>query len=144
MQDQVHSSISYLFAQIGRAHRSCAEESLNEVGLHVGQEICLMYLFEENALTQSQLAEKMGVQPPTVHKMLSRMESSGLVDRQTDAHDSRVSRIHLTDKGRTLQTDIARTWVDLEARTVAHLTLEERLILRRLLLQVLDNLTDTP
>lgn len=99
-----------------------------------------MHLWEAEGQTQTQLAEKMGVQPPTVNKMLARMEASGWVQRRADTEDNRISRVYLTEKGQALRADIDAAWQQLEARTTAQLTLDERVLLRRLLLQVLANL----
>ncbi|MDX1990776.1 MAG: MarR family winged helix-turn-helix transcriptional regulator [bacterium] len=142
MLEDVQQTIGYLIVQICKAHRGCAEDSLNAVGLHAGQEMFLMHLCQQDGQTQSQLAERMGVQPPTVNKMLSRMESNGLVTRGTDSEDSRVSRVYLTEKSRALESDIQQAWADLEARTTANLTVDERVLLRRLLLQVVANLSE--
>lgn len=134
-------SISFLLAQICKAHRGCAEENLNHIGLHAGQEMFLMHLWEADGLTQSQLAERMGVQPPTVNKMLARLEASGLVTRREDAEDRRVSRVYLTEHACSLRQRVDETWGALEERTIASLTLDERVLLRRLLMQVYANLT---
>lgn len=138
----VRESISFLLIQICKAHRSTAEENLNCIGMHAGQEMFLMQLWEQNGQTQSQLAEKLGVQLPTVNKMLSRMETTGLVERRTDPDDNRVSRVYLTAAGNTLRDQVFGAWATLDEQTMRNFTLEERLLLRRLLLQVYQNLTE--
>lgn len=138
----INQTISYLLAQICKAHRSAASDILAEVGLHAGQEIFLLQLWRQDGLTQTQLADSMCVQPPTVNKMLNRMESAGLVTRRQDAEDSRISRVYLTDKSRDLQKAVEEIWTRLENRTLANFTLEERVLLRRLLLQMHANLTN--
>lgn len=140
-ETMIDQTISYLLAQICKAHRGAASDILAEVGLHAGQEIFLLQLWQQDGLTQTQLAGSMCVQPPTVNKMLSRMESAGLVTRRQDAEDSRVSRVYLTEKSRDLQGVVEETWAKLDALTLANFTLEERVLLRRLLLQLHENLT---
>lgn len=135
-------TISYLLAQICKAHRGCAADALDAVGLHVGQEMFLLQLWEQDGLTQSQLAEHMCVQPPTVNKMLSRMESIGLVSRREDAEDSRISRVYLTDRSRELKASVEQAWEQVDEQTVANLSSNERAELRRLLMKVYENLTD--
>jgi DNA-binding MarR family transcriptional regulator len=134
-------TISFLIAQVGKAHRGYAEALLSEVGLHAGQEMFLMRLWEQEGQTQSQLAEGMCIQPPTVNKMVSRMEAAGLVRREGDVADSRLSRVYLTGAGQALVAQMQPVWAELEARTLANLTPDERVLLRRLLLQVQANLT---
>ncbi len=101
----------------------------------------LHHLWEQEGLTQSQLVENLCVQPATVSKMLDRMEKGGLVIRRPDVEDSRVSRVFLTEEGRKLQNAVGRVWEQQEQRITAGLSMEERVLLRRLLLHVLENLT---
>lgn len=138
----VQESISYLMVQICRAHRSLAESELEKIGLHAGQEMFLLRLAEDEGQTQAQLAEKMCVQPPTINKMLSRMEASHLVERRADAEDNRATRVYMTEQGRALQSSIKDVWRRLEEQTVASLTTDEQILLRRLLLQVQANLSE--
>ena len=136
----VQETTGYLLVQICRAHRSLAESELEKIGLHAGQEMFLLQLADQQGQAQSQLAEQMCIQPPTLNKMLSRMESSGLVERRTDSEDNRVSRVYLTEKSAELPESIEQIWITLEQRTFASFTLDERVLLRRLLLQIITNL----
>ena len=68
------------------------------------------------------------------------MEAGGLVDRRQDAKDGRVSRIYLTQEGRNLHGPVLEVWAELESIIMADLTTDERILLRRLLLQVYQNL----
>jgi MarR family transcriptional regulator, organic hydroperoxide resistance regulator len=133
--------IGYLLAQVCRAHRARAQELLAVIGLHPGQEMMLLRLWPGDGMAQSQLAEEMCVQPATLTKMIDRVERSGLVLRRPDAEDQRISRVYLTDTGRAAQAPAEQAWSVLEAESMATLTLEERILLRRLLLQVLSNLS---
>lgn len=136
----ISESIGYLIAQTCKSHRSLAEKLLIDVGLHVGQEMILCQLWREDGLTQSELAEQLCVQPATVTKMLNRMMDSGLIERQKDAYDQRISRVYLTEQGHTLQKKVEDVWEQLEQYTIASFSLEEKVLLRRLLMQVRENL----
>lgn len=140
----IAETIGYLIAQVCKAHRGAADDILSEVDLHVGQEMFLLQLWAQDGQTQSQIAENMCVQPPTVNKMLSRMEATGLVKRRPDAEDSRVSRVYLTERSRTLEREVAAAWSKLEELTLANLSVEERVLLKRLLMQVQENLSHLP
>jgi len=134
-------TIAYLMVQVCRAHRNQASVVLAELGLHIGQEILLMHLWENDGLIQSELALLMEVEPPTLTKMLHRMEKVGLLERSRDEQDARSYRIYLTDKGRALFEPVTHVWNVQENRILTDLTLEEQLLFRRLLLQVRSNLT---
>ncbi|ESA37972.1 transcriptional regulator [Leptolyngbya sp. Heron Island J] len=136
-------TISYLMAKVCRAHRGLAGALLADYGLHVGQEVLLMHLWEYDGRSQSELVDLMAVEPPTLTRMLNRLEKSGLVERQRDQIDARVWRIYLTEAGWALEEPIQRVWRELEARTIANLAIEERVLLRRLLMQVRRNLEES-
>lgn len=133
-------SIGYLLVQTCKAHRGLAEKLWSEIGLHVGQDMILRQLWPAEGLTQSDLAERLCIQAPTVTKMLQRMEQTDLIERRSDPDDQRVSRVYLTDQGRALLEPYEEVWAKLEQYVVDGLSVEERALLRRLLMQVRDNL----
>jgi MarR family transcriptional regulator, organic hydroperoxide resistance regulator len=140
---QIQEYVSFLLVQVMKAHRHCAEIGLNELGLHAGQEMILFNLWDENGSTQSEIAECLCVELPTVTKMVQRMEAAGLVERRQDPDDARVSRVYLTPQSRELQEKVLAVWTRLEEKTLAGMTDTERMLLRRLLLQLWDNLSDS-
>ena len=133
-------TIGALLVQICRAHRNKAQELLARIDLHPGQEFLLLNLWPQDGLTHTEVAEHLCVQPATVSRMLDRLVKTGLVQRRMDADDQRVSRVYLTEKGQGLLGPIEQAWQELEDISFANLTLEERLLLRRILLQVNENL----
>ena len=134
-------TISYLLATICKAHRNWAEQELATVGLHVGQEMLLSYLWQEDGLTQSELAQRLGVQPATVCKMLGRMEAGGLIATRRDERDSRISRVYLSDEGQAFQQALTHAWARLETRLLAGFTADEVIVLRQVLARLAENLT---
>lgn len=136
----ISETIGFRIARVCTAHHYRARQLLAEVGIHIGQEMVLQCLWQEDKLTQSQLANEIGVQLQTVHKMVTRMETAGLVTKHEDEQDRRASRVHLTPIGRELQTIIEDAWAQLERETLADFTVEEQYILKRLLHKVETNL----
>jgi DNA-binding MarR family transcriptional regulator len=51
------------------------------------------------SLTLGELAEIERVQPPTISRVIARLEESGLVSREADSGDRRVARVRLTAMG---------------------------------------------
>jgi len=139
-----HENINFLLGVIGRLRRTQMNEALAANGIYAGQEMFLWHLWRQDGLTQSQLVERLCVQPPTISKMLDRMEKAGLVERRPDPDDSRISRVYLTEQGRRSQDAVSEVWMSIEHRLTQGLSVEERLLLRRLLLQVHENLTHNP
>ena len=138
---QIRDFIGFQVLQVHKAHRSRAETALNKLGVHTGQEMILLQLWIEEGIPQSQLAASMEVEPPTATKMLQRMERAGLIERRPDPEDARISRVYLTERGRALEQPVLDVWKQLEAQTVAGLSLTEQALLHRLLMQILTNLS---
>ena len=113
---------------------------LAEHGLHAGQEMVLVELWEDDGLRGGELAARLGVEPPTVTKMLRRLEKCGLVERSPDPSDARSFRVHLTDEGRALEGPVLRCWERVEEMTLAGLNKAERRSFRNLLIRVRSNL----
>ena len=135
-------TLTYTLAQTCKATRNHASKFLAQVGLHPGQEFIMAQLWQEDGLTHSQLAERLFVQPPTISRMIQRMETAGIVQRCPCPDDSRVSHVYLTEYGRAMQHSVECFWAQLDNCLLNGLNLEERLLLRRLLLQMHANLID--
>ena len=139
-----YESINLLLRMICQAQRNQMSEALADIGVYAGQEMVLWHLWQEEGLTQSQLVERMCVQPPTVSKMLDRLEKAGLVERRPDAEHNHLSHVYLTELGKVRQRDVRGIWTTMEQRLTQGLCIEERIVLRRLLLQVHENLQLSP
>ncbi len=141
-KEAIAESTGYLLAHVCKTHRNKAGELLATIDLYVGQEMFLLQLWRRDGLSLSEMAELVHVQPATASRMLDRMEAAGLVKRRPDIEDGRVSRIFLTQEGRVLHQPVRDVWAELENISMANLTADERIVLRRLLLQVYQNLTE--
>ena len=133
-------SLDRLLAQVCHLHYHRAHQLLETLGLYRGQPPVLFALWEQEGLTHTELAERLRNTPSTISKMLQRMERAGFIVRQPDTEDQRVSRVYLTEAGRAIRSDVEAVFRTTEAETFAGFTLEERVLLRRFLLQLRDNL----
>ncbi len=138
----IHDTTGYLLTQVCKLYRALSNERLEVVGLHKGQELIMCELWKTPGATQSELVERLCVQPSTLTNSLNSMERSGLVQRQVDAEDQRVSRVYLTEQAKVVWPSVAQVWDDIEAQAFGQLSLEERVLLRRLLMQVAENLSE--
>ena len=140
----IKDSVGYTLAQVCKLHRQRAENLLNTIGPHVGQEMFLTELRRKDGISQTELAEQLSLQPAMVTNSLRRMEREDIVERHDDSDDQRVSRVYLTGKGHGLEGPVEEKWGQLESEAFAGFSLEERVLLRRLLLQVYQNLAGHP
>lgn len=134
-------SLNHLIIQLCRAHRARAATLLDEYGLYPGQERILFLLWEEEGLTLSKLAEKLEVQAPTITKMITRMEGSGILERRAAPWDSRTTQVFLTGKGKGLKQAVEKAYEKLEAETAAGLSKKEEVMFRHLLAKIIPTLS---
>lgn len=138
MDDQ---EVSFLLVQAAKAHRSVVATALAELDLYIGQDLLLFQLWEEEGMAQHELADRLNVEPSAVTKMLKRMEAAGWIERRSDATDARVSRVFLTEQGRALEEPVRDIWCRTEAHMLDGFASEEKLLFRRMLRDIRDNLS---
>jgi MarR family transcriptional regulator, organic hydroperoxide resistance regulator len=138
--DATLGELNHLIIQVARAHRATALSHLVKLGLHPGQEIILMQLLRRDGQSQTQLAERLGVQAPTVTKMLQRLEAGDFVQRRPSSQDNRVTLVYLSAKGRSLEQPLQEAWAALEQQTGLGLSDDEHNTLLRLLERLRTNL----
>lgn len=135
-------SLDFLLGNICHLHHSRVHKLLESLGLYRGQPPVLRVLWNQEGPTQTELAEHLKITPATMTKMLQRMEKAGFIQRKTDPEDQRISRVYLTENGRAVQNEVEAVFLQIEKETFAGFTQEERVQLRRFLLQMRQNLLE--
>ena len=133
-------TLDFLLAQVSRLHHYRAHALLEKLGLYRGQPPVLFSLWEQDGLTHGELAQRLQITPATITRMIQRMEKAGFVQRKPDSGDQRISRVFLTDSGRAIRTQLQAIWDQMEVESFSGFSPEELLVVRRILLQVRDNL----
>src|SRR5260370_12122458 len=88
-----------------RAWRKKLDERLKPMGLSQAKWRTLLHLsLAQDALTQAEIAARLGVEEPSVVTLLHRLEREGWVTRESSPHDRRCNMVHL---GRRAQRIIA-------------------------------------
>ena len=136
----IRENTSFVLAKVCKAHRASVGSLLAEHGLYVGQEMVLVELWQDDGLRGGELAVRLGVEPPTITRMLRRLEGCGIVERRPDPTDARSFRVYLTGKGRALEGPVSRCWAQTEETALAELSAGERQTFRKLLIRVRSNL----
>jgi len=123
-----------------RRHRHVVAAELAAVGLHVGQEWLLMQLWRQDGCSQAHLSRELGVEQPTIAKAVRRLESAGFLRRTPDSSDARITRVWLTEQGRSAWQDVAGRWKAVDQQMLAGLTAQEQRAFRGILGRMADNL----
>jgi MarR family transcriptional regulator, organic hydroperoxide resistance regulator len=134
------NNLGFLLVQLARAHRNRLDSALDKLNLSVGQEHAIYQLARQANVPQAQLAHSMFIDPSTATKMLARLERNGVIQRSPDPTDGRVSLVSLTPYGQTLVQPVIATWDTIETQLRQGMTDAEQALLRRLLVQMVQNL----
>ena len=103
-----------------------------------------MLLWEREPRGQRELTRYFAVEPPTMAKMLARMERTGLLVRERLPTDRRNTSVSLTDHGRALEAPVMAVWSDLEQRTTSSLSVQEQDQLSALLSRLIASVVAQP
>ncbi|WP_106495373.1 MarR family winged helix-turn-helix transcriptional regulator [Lentibacillus sp. Marseille-P4043] len=137
----IEDDIRVLLNKICSRTRRNYAASFRQFNIHVGQDHALSELWREEGVTQNQLRERMGCEAPTVTNMVKSLEQNGLIFRQRDGEDARVSKVYLTSEGKELQAPVNKIWETQQENLLEGILPEERLLLRRLMKQMVKNIS---
>lgn len=97
-------------------------------------------LWEQEGLSQVELADKTFKDKPNVTRMLDVLERRGLVFRQKDENDRRIFKIYLTEAGKSLEEKLGPLASEVLERGQRNLTNEDIEYLRKALNTIYHNL----
>ncbi len=123
-----------------RLCRSLRSRLLLDHGLYAGQDVLLKSLAHTDGQTMGSLANNLGVRPPTVTKMVTRMEAQGLVRRAASGFDSRLNLVSITEAGEALLDEIDETWSTAEKQAFERLKEKDAKRLHKILDRILSSL----
>lgn len=132
-------TISTKLLQTARLHRTQAASMLGEIGLYPGQETILKLLKKGKALSMTALAKALNVRPPTVTKMVNRLEAQKLVTR-VRKKNTRMIKVQLTKLGIERAGEINRIWRKLDKMTLKGFQTKEKRRFGKLLKKMSVNL----
>lgn len=118
--------LSLAVFSLARAHRALAADLLRPLGLHPGQELLLMFLWEHGPQRQTDLAEHVATDSASMTRTVQRLERAGFVRRRPSPDDRRVTLVEPTPASRALQPRVAEIWARLEQATAGGLSRSER------------------
>ncbi len=98
-----------LVSDLARVWRARLDQRLKPMGLsQVQWRVLLLLARVRETMVQRELAERIGVEGPTLVQLLDRMARRGWIVRKPSSHDRRCKTVHLTPKARHVVRDIRR------------------------------------
>jgi MarR family transcriptional regulator for hemolysin len=101
-------SIGQLIHETARIWRYKLDQRLRPLGLSQAKWRTLAHL-SRGHLTQRDLAERLGIEEPTLARLLSKMEEQRWIKRHNAEHDRRCKTVHLQPKSSALLEQIQKT-----------------------------------
>lgn len=111
---------------------------LGDIGLSPPQLVFLTQIARSPGCRLKEVAEALGVTPPTASTAVRHLEEKGLVERRPDPTDGRAVQLFLSRKGASLYRRAEEFRKDKARRLLAALRPEERSAFLKLLRKALD------
>lgn len=128
-------------AHMSRGWRAELDRRLAELGLSQARWLVLLHLARyESPPTQRELAQSVGVEGPTLARLLDSLETQGLVQRHAVLEDRRAKKIVLCDTARPLIQQIEAIATALRVELFAGIDEEELRVCMRVHTRILANL----
>lgn len=135
-----HSDLGYWLHIAAHRFEEAMRLELGDYGISYRQCQILAWLALEGELCQARLAELMNVRPPTIVKVLDRMDRDGLIIRRPHTSDRRIRMIRPTRKAVPVWKRIVACALRVRRRSEQGLSESEVIQLRELIGRVHQNL----
>jgi len=142
---QLQMQLSSGLHHAGRQWQRLADATLGAYGISTACTMPLLMIGRSGGgLRQVALAQQLGMEGPSLVRLLDKLSASGLVRRECDASDRRANLLWLTDPGRALASELEARLIDLRQEVFGALSLDElRAVLKvwHLLDKAVDRIT---
>lgn len=88
-----------IFLRLGRAYHAAAEAFEKQSGMSAARWRLLVLIEGAGSCTQRYLVQQIRVDPASITRQLKRLEAEGYIERESDAHDNRYTRVRLSQAG---------------------------------------------
>ncbi len=135
-----NKQLGFLVSDSARLLKKIFDRRVKQLGVTRSQWMVLVQLMRQEGLAQTELADLVEIEQPSLVRHLDRLVKSGLLIRRPDREDRRVNRIFLNKKSRGLLEKIEPEALSLLKEFVKGLTGKEQETLFALLSKVKNNL----
>jgi MarR family transcriptional regulator for hemolysin len=98
LRENLQRNFGFILHDVARLLRTTYDRRIRELGLTRSQWWVLTHLYRKDGITQSELAENLELEKPSLGRLLDRLESKGWVKRAADPQDRRAKRVFLTEQ----------------------------------------------
>lgn len=143
-REDLSRNFGFLLNDVARLMRTVYDRRVKALGLTRSQWWVLNHLYRNDGVTQTELAEILEIEKPTLGRLLDRLEAKGWVRRADDAADRRAWRVYLTDEVEPAMRELRTVAAELRRDALAGLSASERERFVDTLLAIKANLARMP
>jgi DNA-binding MarR family transcriptional regulator len=130
---QFEDCIIFLLAKAYQRAHSAFKQKLAPFGITPVQHLILAALSEADFLSPAEISDQIAMDGATLSGVLDRMAEAGLIKKEGNPGDRRSIRASLTPKAKRMREDLAEQRKAINEELTAKLSLEEKLLLKRML-----------
>lgn len=116
---------AFELGRVNRQWRKRLDERLKHMDLTQARWVVLLHLSRIGPVSQRELAGVVGVEGPTLVRVLDNLERQGLVLRRSCEEDRRIKRLHLAEAAGPVLAEIMRIASDFRRELLAGVPPEE-------------------
>lgn len=131
-----NESLGWHIAVLGRKMASHLDSELKRYNLKIAYWPTLFLLWEQEGLSQTELAQACMTEHYTTTRVLDKLESLGLIERRSDPDSRRTFRIYLTAQGRELEKPLTKIAREVNGHYLGRLSPQEQTDFLRMLQQI--------
>ncbi len=141
MNSPVDPSFGYMLHDVTCAFRKHFDRRAVRFGLTRAQWRALKALRRTEGLSQSELAERIEMEPIAVGRVIDRLVQAAFVERRADPSDRRRWCLYLTPKAHAVTDDMEIIAAQLREDSLLQVDAQELEVFRRVLSQIRANLS---
>ena len=130
--------IVYLLAKAYQKAYGHLKKRLQPIGLTPVQALVLAAVAENEGLAAGDIGKTLTLDAATLSGVLDRLADNGFVEKQKDPDDKRITRLHLSAKAGNIMDILVDERNRANEHVLAGLSVEEKVLLKRLLRDVRD------
>lgn len=140
MPFNLDDSFAYWLNVVAGKLKNELNRSLIPYDITAEQWAVLNRLWEEDGVTQKELAERTAKDQPNTGRILDKLEKKGFISRHSDSKDRRILMVLLTPKGQELKNEMIPLAVEVLQRARKDIPDDELEVLKNILQKLARNI----
>ena len=141
-RENLERNFGFLLHDVSRLMKTVFDRRGRDLGLTRSQWWVLTMLYAKEGVTQSELADFMDLEKPTLGRLLDRMQEKHWIERRPDSLDRRVNRLYLTEKVQEIMRALRKTAADVRKDALGDLSQVDRENFIDTLIKIKNNLSN--